>query len=286
MGTTTLNVYPDRDRPCEITVYSDGAALDLSAVTRMTVEFVESTIVADTDVDPTLIDWSTGDGIVIFNFGALGLPIGRYIATLFEYDIDHPNGQPIIAPADDNLVIFNVVGDAAIVLTVEDGSNVVGANTYASVADARAYAKQRGKVLPIDDDEVAVMLIQGMDYLESRGCKYQGYPTYDDQALSWPRKCVVINCQAVPEDAIPKQLTGALIQLVLAMNVGIDIFPNISAQDYVTEETIGPITTKYANPINIGLGDMSPQMTAVNALITPLMYTCAKTPFTLTTKRV
>ncbi|WBF76993.1 hypothetical protein PSV3_00292 [Septimatrevirus PSV34] len=51
----------------------------------------------------------------------------------------------------------------AITIVVEDGSGVTNANSYVSVADARIYASNRGVELPLDDDELAAMLIRSTD---------------------------------------------------------------------------------------------------------------------------
>lgn len=175
----------------------------------------------------------------------------------------------------------------AIVITVEDGSNVANANSYVSVADARTYAANRGVTLPVDNDAVAAMLIQASDYLETKACDYQGVPTYIDppQSLAWPRTGVVINCTDFPSNAIPRQLIAAQCQLVFAIQAGVALFPNITPADYVTEETVGPITTKYADPTKIGLGNMSPILSAVDALLANLFAPCGA-GFVLSTRRV
>lgn len=175
----------------------------------------------------------------------------------------------------------------AIVIIVEDGSNVANANAYVDVAGVRAYAANRGVTLPADNDAVAAMIIQGSDYLEAKACDYQGVPTYTDpaQSMSWPRTGAVINCVTFPPDAIPRQLIAAQCQLVIAVNAGVALFPNIVPADYVTEETVGPITTKYADPTKIGLGNMSPILSAVEALLANLFAPCGS-GFVLSTRRV
>lgn len=175
-----------------------------------------------------------------------------------------------------------------IAIIVEDGSNVSSANSYVSVADARTYAANRGIELPSDNDALAAMLIQGMDYIESMACEFQGHPTYETQELAWPRKCVSINCQELAEDAIPKQLIGAQVQVAIAINAGVSIFPTIeiSPLNNVTEETVGPITTKYADPSKFLGADLSPQLSAVDAMLKPLIETCQQTSMGLRTVRV
>lgn len=172
----------------------------------------------------------------------------------------------------------------AITITIEDGSNVANANSFVTIAEARAYAVERGVTLSATDDDVAVQIIKAKDYLESFANRYQGEMTNADQALQWPRTDVYISGSetAFPSNAIPKQLKSAQSSLVIAISEGVDIMPNYSAADFVTEETVGPITTKYADPTKIGI---TPTLTNVEALLQPLFGSTA-TGFALRTLRV
>lgn len=171
----------------------------------------------------------------------------------------------------------------AISIIVEDGSIVANANSYVSVADARTYAANRGVSMPIDDDEVAAMLIQAVDYLEAQACRYQGKRTSTAQGLEWPRRGVLLHGDEVPVDVIPKSLIGAQVQLAMAISAGFDLQPNISPQDYITRETVGPITTEFADPVAVGI---MPTFTAANALLAPLFGERALNRFALRTMRV
>lgn len=172
----------------------------------------------------------------------------------------------------------------AITITVEDGSNVANANSFVTIAEARSYAVERGVTLSATDDDVAVMLIKACDYLEAQANRYQGEITNESQALQWPRIDVYISGSktAFPSNAIPKQLKSAQSSLVVAISEGVDIMPNYSAADFVTEETVGPITTKYADLTKIGI---TPTLTNVEALLQPL-FGSTLTGFALRTTRV
>ena len=172
----------------------------------------------------------------------------------------------------------------AITITVEDGSNVANANSFVTIAEARSYAVERGVSLSATDDDVAVQIIKAKDYLESFANRYQGEIANEDQSLQWPRIDVYISGSenAFPSNAIPKQLKSAQCATVLAINEGVDIMPNYSASNFVTEETVGPITTKYADPTKVGI---VPTLTAVDSLLTPLFGSTA-TGLAIRTTRV
>lgn len=163
----------------------------------------------------------------------------------------------------------------AILIVVEDGSALPNSNAYVSVSDARIYASNRGITLPSDNDQVAVMLIEATDYLEAQGGKFQGVPTTDTQALSWPRTGFIPCFKELPlaDNVIPKNLIQAQCALVIAVSQGFSLLPNSSAADYVVEETVGPITTKYADPLAVG---MVPSLGAVEALLNPLFGNCGQ----------
>ena len=163
----------------------------------------------------------------------------------------------------------------AILIVVETGAGLDDSNAYVSVSDARTYATNRGVELPADNDQVAVMLIEASDYLESKSCQFGGVPTTDTQAMSWPRKGWYPKGSDTPfpEDAIPKKLVKAQCALVIAVSQGISLLPNTSAADYVIEETVGPITTKYADPIAIGV---TSNLGAADALLAPLFGYCGQ----------
>lgn len=171
----------------------------------------------------------------------------------------------------------------AITITVEDGSGMPNANSYLSVADARAYAANRGVDLGSDDDVIAAQLINASDYLLTFECEYVGHRTNPAQALSWPRTDAYVGCNLlVDANTVPAQIIFAQAQAVIAQANGFVLMPNVSASDYVTEETVGPITTKYANPLQVGI---MPTLSAVDALLAPLFGKCANTGIALKTVR-
>ena len=171
----------------------------------------------------------------------------------------------------------------AIVLIVEDGSGLPNSNTYADVAAARQYAEERGVELPSDDNKVAQFLIQAMDYLEAQGCKYQGRRTSSTQALQWPRTGVILGCDLLPPNVIPKALISAQFHLMAAASEGIVLQPNMTPADYVIQETVGPITTKYADPT---INGVKPVFTAVDSLLNPLLGICSGNARPLTLTRI
>lgn len=154
-------------------------------------------------------------------------------------------------------------------LTVEDGTGVAGANSYASLATLRAYASARGVTLPADDAALEAFALLGMDYLEGLRGRYQGAKTDPTQPLQWPRYPVVIDGADFPSDAIPVELVNALCRLCIEQHAGVDLSPTRTGA-FIIEDTTGPITTKYSEKLGGGAGS-PPDMPAVDALLSPLL---------------
>lgn len=155
----------------------------------------------------------------------------------------------------------------AITILVEDGTGKPDANSYVSVAEFIQYASQYGTLLE-DDDETAVLLMKAMRYLETK--TFKGSRATLNQSLNWPRKDANIDCEnpevIYSETSVPANIKKAEMELALMVNDGVDLMPTMTAADYVIEETIGPITTKYADAASYGLS-YAPSMPLVDSLL-------------------
>lgn len=129
-------------------------------------------------------------------------------------------------------------------LIIEDGTGVTGANSYASVAEIKAYCQQRGIDLPPTDPEIEVMAVQAFDYVESFEARYKGRRTYPNQRTAWPRTGVKFGCDDFPDNQIPWQLKEAQCQAT-AESVDADLMPNITAA--VKREKVDVLEVEYAS---------------------------------------
>lgn len=130
-------------------------------------------------------------------------------------------------------------------LTIEDGSLVAGANSYATVAECRAYAALRGLTLPVADGEVEILLIKAADYLESFEGRYKGSRVNATQALAWPREYVIIyGSDDFPVDEIPEQLKNAQCQLAFDA-IANDLQATGTGRE-VVKEKVDVIEVEYA----------------------------------------
>lgn len=125
------------------------------------------------------------------------------------------------------------------IIVVEDGTGVIGANSYVSVAEFQAWLADRGYVITGDPSE---LLIRAMDYIES--LNYWGSPVICEQDLSWPRAWVPMEgCCYFNSNEIPQALKTAQMQVARSIDVGID--PLSTLPRLVSSVTVGPISVTY-----------------------------------------
>ena len=149
-------------------------------------------------------------------------------------------------------------------LIIEDGTNVLDADSFATVEEARAYATSRGLFLPAAELDVEILLRKAIDYLNSIEDRFQGYRTNESQELCFPRDDISLHRDIISGE-IPKVLKNGQIRLAVDANTNDLQAPGTGKE--VIEKKVGPLTTKY-NPN----GATSPQFrpTAALSILQPL----------------
>lgn len=139
-------------------------------------------------------------------------------------------------------------------LTIEDGTIVEDADSYATVAELRAYATKRGATLPAEDGPgdaaCEVLLIVAMDWLAAQSERWKGVKVAQDQPLDWPRDGVVVGGYELPSDAIPEDLKRGQMQLAIDAQT-LELQPTIDAAGQVgpvVREKVDVLEVQYAAP--------------------------------------
>lgn len=131
-------------------------------------------------------------------------------------------------------------------IIVENGNGFSNSQSYVSLTDVQAYATLYG-LDATGLSEAAVL--RAMQYMEGeyRG-RWTGCKQSDVQALSWPRSFGVYNDgYAVPSSFIPHAVKDATCALSVRAITNTTLAPDVSRQNYVTAEKIGPIEVKYSD---------------------------------------
>lgn len=151
-------------------------------------------------------------------------------------------------------------------LIVEDGSGVAAANSYVSVAEARAWVGVRGLALPSGDSAVEQLLLKAMDLVESYRSQFSGAKSSASNPLQWPRTGASLDGVELESDVIPAELKSALIQLAYEAQ-STELQPTGSGREVVREK-IDVIETEYAKR---GSGSIAPQFNKALAFLQPLL---------------
>ena len=144
-------------------------------------------------------------------------------------------------------------------LTIETGTGVANANSFATVTECRDYATQRGLELPTNDSDVEALLIKAQDYLQSLEGNFQGSRTHTIQELAFPREGVVLFGVEQQKESIPKLLKTA--QCRLAFDASQADLLTTGGGRIIKKEQVGPLVTEYDND-----GVANPQVKLTQAL--------------------
>ena len=126
-------------------------------------------------------------------------------------------------------------------IVIEDGTGIVDANSYVTVAETVAYLSERGFTLPSGTYEP--FLLRAMDALSS--FNFCGTKYLDTNELQFPRKDCLNNLGVkylVTE--IPKSIKIGQIWLAHYISIGSNLDDAIQSQ-IVKNEKVGPLETEY-----------------------------------------
>lgn len=132
-------------------------------------------------------------------------------------------------------------------LLVEDGTNVAGAESYASVAqaDTRLAALGFTTWAPLLEVEKEAALRRATNYMTQEfRSRWKGTRANEDQALDWPRTDVEVEDVAVASNIVPLEVRNTNIDLAIKAAAG-DLNPDTTPR--VIRERIGPLEQEFAS---------------------------------------
>lgn len=151
-------------------------------------------------------------------------------------------------------------------LIIEDGTGVTGANSYVTVDEIRAYCEARGIELPAESSSVEVLAVNAFDYIESLESRFKGHRVF--QRTSWPRDCVRVGREDLPNNTIPWQVKEAQCQATAEASQ-VDLMPNITTA--VKREKVDVLEVEYASATTTDGLTQSPAFPKVDAKLAMLM---------------
>lgn len=153
-------------------------------------------------------------------------------------------------------------------LIVETGAIVPNADSYISLADARALAANYGLELPEDDTDAEVALRNGATYVGLAEPQMCGRRVSAEQSLAYPRTGVTLNGFPVANNAIPKQVILAQVTAAATYGAGTEVRANSDGRSVQTERVEGAVTVTY---FNNGSSGATTAITAADDALRPLL---------------
>lgn len=153
-------------------------------------------------------------------------------------------------------------------LIVETGEIVPNADSYISLADARALAANYGLELPEDDTTAEVALRNGATYVGLSEPQMCGRRVSAEQSLAYPRTGATLNGFPVSNNAIPKQVILAQVIAAVTYGAGTEVRANSDGRSVQTERVEGAVTVSY---FNNGSSGATTAITAADDALRPLL---------------
>ncbi len=162
---------------------------------------------------------------------------------------------------------------------------------YGTLEQADDYHSSRGNCAwgELASHQKTAALVRGSDYVDQRyrvtlgsgrvvsafcGSKSGGYT----QEREWPRDGAKYYGDPIPGGAIPVEVINAAFEAALreSQEPG-SLRPDYVATERVTEETVGPVTIKYASGSSgMGTTPSQPVVSVIDGLLAPLICPTAK----------
>lgn len=150
-------------------------------------------------------------------------------------------------------------------LVVEDGSVVIGAESYASIDEFKLYCEKFGiDISDKDDSELEIALRKATNYIESAySQRFKGERVSSDQSLSFPRAGVVVNGFGLAANFVPDSIKNASFELA-NKSFSVDLFTDNEGAT-IKREKVDVIETEYQ------IGASSIRFTMVAAILAPYL---------------
>ena len=128
-------------------------------------------------------------------------------------------------------------------LIIEDGSQVVDANSYVTDAEYTAYATLKGLTVGANAAKREIELLRAMDYLQGFEDSLKGTRASSTQSLSYPRYNVLLYGYLLASDKIPKELKQSQFEAAAYAHSG-TLIPNEAIKN-VSKEKLGDLEVEY-----------------------------------------
>jgi len=164
-------------------------------------------------------------------------------------------------------------------LIVETGAGVPNANVYDTMAGISAYHEVMGntawdEAADSPDDERESAFIRGTAYIEGAyGARLNGKKKGNrSQSLMFPQVGMTdASGEAIADDEVPIEWKRATYVAALRELISPNsLMPDYTGMDRVKQETLGPLSVTYADPVK-GFADSQPIIEEIDRILQPLI---------------
>lgn len=135
-------------------------------------------------------------------------------------------------------------------LIVEDGTGLVDAEAYLSVAAFRTFCGKFGYDLgAATDTELEIKLRLGAEFVDSE-FRYKGVRLVSEQAREFPRSGLV-DWSGIEVAGVPQRVIKANAELAFKAISG-PLYEDLDRGGQIVSESVGPISTTYAAGAPVG----------------------------------
>ncbi|WP_340146392.1 DnaT-like ssDNA-binding protein [Pseudomonas poae] len=129
-------------------------------------------------------------------------------------------------------------------LIIEDGTGKPDAESYASAEDLAMYAVKFGTVTPAGAPEQEALLRRAALVMD--GMTWKGRKSNSEQALSWPRREVLLDSEIKPNNYLPARIQYG--QMALAAEIHQDDIDPVEKRKgaVLLDRVEGAVTRQYA----------------------------------------
>jgi len=156
-------------------------------------------------------------------------------------------------------------------LIIEDGSQVVNANSYVTDAEYTTYATLKGLTVGATAEIRELELLRAMDYLQGFESSMQGTRASSTQGVSFPRYNVVLYSYLLASDFIPKELKESQFEAGAYSNSGA-LFIDTEESNLASFAVNGAYSESYHK----GGSKVKIRLDRVNVKLTPLLNDATK----------
>lgn len=137
-------------------------------------------------------------------------------------------------------------------LTPEDGTGLEAADAFVDLVFFKAFCKARGYELEYDTPVIEAAIREGFDWINTQA-RYKGQRLKGNQGGEFPRSGCT-DWSGYEAEGVPMRVKNANCEVAYKrLSTGQSLFEDLSRGGQIISESVGPISTTYAQGAPTGM---------------------------------